>query len=139
MKMFWKRLGLIAGLVAFHPLAASATSPSSQNVVDEMMKALGAEALAQVRYLRFDFQVDRQGQLSTTRHLWDRQTGQYRVEWTAEKKKIVIWETFKPGFQLSREKVKLDKTMRIRFPILAVLDEVDNSVFDDAHVELPAR
>ncbi|GAB5520464.1 MAG: hypothetical protein RhofKO_27150 [Rhodothermales bacterium] len=42
----------------------------------------GADALAALRYLRFNFGFDRNGEVSVGReHLWDRVTGRYRVEW----------------------------------------------------------
>jgi len=42
----------------------------------------GPEAWQQVHYLRFDWVVERDGKETVrARHLWDRQTGLYRVEW----------------------------------------------------------
>ncbi|NEQ32948.1 MAG: hypothetical protein F6K04_18440 [Leptolyngbya sp. SIO4C5] len=44
----------------------------------------GADALAAMPYLRFNFGVERDGAANVARkHLWNRQTGDYRVEWTA--------------------------------------------------------
>ena len=44
----------------------------------------GPEAWASVPFLRFDFGVEREGETQVVaKHLWNRQTGEYRVEWQA--------------------------------------------------------
>ena len=44
----------------------------------------GPAAMAAMPYLRFDFGVEREGEHQVVaRHLWNRQTGDYRVEWTS--------------------------------------------------------
>ena len=44
----------------------------------------GPQAWQQLPYLRFDFAVEQNGQRQTVaRHLWNRQSGDYRVEWRA--------------------------------------------------------
>ena len=44
----------------------------------------GPAAMAAMPYLRFDFGVERDGDHQVAaRHLWNRQTGDYRVEWTS--------------------------------------------------------
>lgn len=52
-------------------------------VADEMVEAMGGQtAWDHVRYLRFDFVVEREGaEVARVRHLWDRHLGRYRVEW----------------------------------------------------------
>lgn len=45
-------------------------------------EATGGDAWESVRFLRFDFAVERDGARGRTiRHLWDRQSGDYRIEW----------------------------------------------------------
>ena len=80
-------------------LAACAPEPSDPEVDSVEMPALvtradsvamrayeaagGPEAMAALPYLRFDFGVERDGERQTVaRHLWNRETGDYRVEWT---------------------------------------------------------
>jgi hypothetical protein len=47
-------------------------------------EASGGDAWDDVRYLRFDFAVESNGQRGPTRrHLWDLATGDYRIEWPA--------------------------------------------------------
>lgn len=46
--------------------------------------ATGGDAWNDVRYLRFDFAVESAGERGPSRrHLWDRTTGDYRIEWPA--------------------------------------------------------
>lgn len=54
----------------------------ADSVALRLLKAHGADAFASAPYLRFNFGVDTpQGQQVVARHLWDRSTGEYRVEW----------------------------------------------------------
>lgn len=71
------------------PLGAEPTAPSPEAaargaaVVEAMTRALGGrKAWDQTRYWRFDWVVERDGQVAAqVGHLWDRETGRYRVEW----------------------------------------------------------
>lgn len=56
----------------------------ADTVAMQVLQATGGpEAWAGVRYIRFDFAVEREGaQRPAVRHLWDRHEGRYRVEWT---------------------------------------------------------
>jgi len=55
---------------------------TADSVALRLMKAHGAEALASAPYLRFNFAVETpNGKQVIGRHLWNRSTGDYRVEW----------------------------------------------------------
>ncbi|MFQ5816407.1 MAG: DUF6503 family protein [Terriglobia bacterium] len=71
---------------AFDPAGSDA---KAIELVEAMQQALGgAEAWARVRYLRFDWVVERGGQrVAAVRHLWDRYDGRYRVEGTTREGK----------------------------------------------------
>jgi len=96
------RLVLVAAVVALGVLAAGCTSDGgssseseapaptdtltldskADSVAARLMEAHGADALASAPYLRFTFAVETpQGTRVVGRHLWDRTTGDYRVEW----------------------------------------------------------
>ena len=62
--------------------AAAGPDPKAQAVADRVTQALGgAEAWNAVRYLRFDFAVEVEGQVKLTRsHTWDKWTGRYRLQ-----------------------------------------------------------
>jgi hypothetical protein len=74
--------------LAWLPLAAqqkmfdaAGSEPRAIELVDAMQRALGSDAWDKVRYLRFDWVVERGGQrVAAFRHLWDRYDGRYRVE-----------------------------------------------------------
>ena len=54
----------------------------ADSVAARLMEAHGADALDSAPYLRFNFAVETpQGTRVIGRHLWDRTTGDYRVEW----------------------------------------------------------
>jgi len=54
----------------------------ADSVAYRLMEAHGADAFASVPYLRFNFAVETpNGTRVIGRHLWDRTTGDYRVEW----------------------------------------------------------
>ena len=56
---------------------------TADSVAARLMEAHGADALASAPYLRFNFAVETpQGTRVIGRHLWDRTSGDYRVEWT---------------------------------------------------------
>lgn len=69
------------------PEAAAVVMPPLETRADSLaMEAYeasgGPDAWAALPYLRFDFGFDREGARSVSRkHLWNRQTGDYRVEW----------------------------------------------------------
>lgn len=61
------------------PLSATADS-----LAQRLQKAHGAEAFASAPYLRFTFAIDApDGTRVIGRHLWNKNTGDYRVEWTS--------------------------------------------------------
>ena len=70
------------------PEASDAERPTLETRADSVaMRAYeaagGPEAMAALPFLRFDFGVEREGERETVaRHLWNRQTGAYRVEWS---------------------------------------------------------
>ena len=56
----------------------------ADSIAHRLLKAHGADALASAPYLRFNFAVETpNGTRVIGRHLWDRTTGDYRVEWTS--------------------------------------------------------
>jgi len=55
---------------------------TADSVAARLMRAHGADALASAPYLRFNFAVETpKGTRVIGRHLWDRTSGDYRVEW----------------------------------------------------------
>jgi hypothetical protein len=68
--------------VALAGAPASADSdPRAVEVAAQVMKALGGqEAWDKTRYLRFDFGFERDGQLQSRAHTWDKWTGRYRLD-----------------------------------------------------------
>jgi hypothetical protein len=56
----------------------------ADSVAQRLAEAHGLRAWASAPFLRFDFAVDRgNGAGAPRRHLWNRQTGEYRVEWSS--------------------------------------------------------
>jgi len=54
----------------------------ADSVASRLLEAHGADALASAPYLRFNFAVESPGGTQVVgRHLWNRETGDYRVEW----------------------------------------------------------
>ncbi len=54
-------------------------------------KTSGGNAWDEIRYVRFDFAVESEGERGPTRkHLWDRFTGDYRLEWPASDDTTVV-------------------------------------------------
>ncbi len=70
----------VATLVALP--AAAGSDPKALAVAERVSQALGGEAAWKAtRYLRFDFAVDVDGQVKTSRaHTWDKWTGRYRLQ-----------------------------------------------------------
>ncbi len=62
--------------------APAAPDPKAAAVADQVMAALGGEAAWKAtRFLRFDFAVESEGKIVSSRsHYWDKWTGRYRVE-----------------------------------------------------------
>lgn len=55
----------------------------ADSVAHRLIQAHGAEAWATAPYLRFNFGLDTpDGAQTFARHLWNRQTGEYRIEWS---------------------------------------------------------
>ena len=55
----------------------------ADSVAYRLLQAHGADAWASAPYLRFDFGIEMpDGQQTIARHLWNRQTGEYRMEWS---------------------------------------------------------
>lgn len=55
----------------------------ADSVAARLLEAHGADAFASAPYLRFNFAVESpKGTRVVARHLWNRSTGEYRVEWS---------------------------------------------------------
>lgn len=68
--------------VAPSPTATRTLDSKADSVAARLLEAHGADALDSAPYLRFNFAVETpQGTRVVGRHLWDRTTGDYRVEW----------------------------------------------------------
>ena len=78
-------------LLAVAACGPSPSKPPAQQVVCAMMQAMGGQkAWDGARYWRYDWVVERNGQeVARVRHLWDRDTGRYRVEWKNKEGKNV--------------------------------------------------
>jgi hypothetical protein len=72
----------ICVLMALCAAMSAAPDPKAVAIARSMMQAMGGEAAwKQARYVRFDFIVSIRGQPTIVRaHLWDKQTGRYRLE-----------------------------------------------------------
>lgn len=56
----------------------------ADSVALRLLEAHGADAFAAAPYLRFNFGIETpDGEQVVARHLWDRSTGEYRVEWAS--------------------------------------------------------
>ncbi len=81
--------GCRAGSDSSSAVAPEAARPALQTTADSLAwriteAAGGPDAWAALPVLRFDFVVEREGaEVFRARHLWDRATGRYRVEWPA--------------------------------------------------------
>ena len=69
-------------LSAFFPLSASEPAPKAVLIARSVIQAMGGEAAwKDARFVRFDFIVKTNGIARIERkHLWDKQTGRYRME-----------------------------------------------------------
>jgi len=65
-----------------HPADTTALETRADSVAKRLVDAHGGTAFAAAPYLRFNFSIDRgEGGGRPIRHLWNRSTGDYRVEW----------------------------------------------------------
>lgn len=56
----------------------------ADSVAYRLLQAHGADAFASAPYLRFDFGIETpDGTQTIAHHLWNRQTGEYRIEWSS--------------------------------------------------------
>jgi hypothetical protein len=63
------------------PTPVPTPDPKAVALADRVLQALGGkEAWDNVRYLRFDFGVERDGKMQSRSHTWDKWTGRYRLE-----------------------------------------------------------
>jgi len=71
-----------AGSSSSGPTDTLALETKADSVALRLMEAHGADAFASAPYLRFNFAVETpEGKRVIGRHLWDRSSGDYRVEW----------------------------------------------------------
>jgi hypothetical protein len=86
--------GIVAGCASDSDSTATEEEPAltdtlaldtkADSVAHRLLEAHGADAFASAPYLRFNFAVETpKGTQVIARHLWDRTTGDYRVEWTS--------------------------------------------------------
>ncbi|MFB6273221.1 MAG: hypothetical protein ABEL51_10045 [Salinibacter sp.] len=68
---------------AVAPTDTISPETKADSVAYRLLKAHGADAWASAPYLRFDFGLERpDGKQIIARHLWNRTTGEYRIEWS---------------------------------------------------------
>lgn len=81
---------LVAALLLGAMPPAAAADPAEE-VALELAQAMGGrDRWRALRYLRFDWVVERDGEeASRVRHLWDKHTGRYRVEWRSREGQAV--------------------------------------------------
>lgn len=66
------------------PTDSISPETKADSVALRMLRAHGADAWAPAPYLRFNFGIESpRGSQVVARHLWNRQTGDYRVEWSS--------------------------------------------------------
>ena len=72
----------LSAMLTVPRVLTAAPEPPAVEIARAMMQAMGGEAAwKQARYVRFDFTVKIRGQVKIARaHLWDKQTGRYRLE-----------------------------------------------------------
>src|ERR1035441_10782887 len=82
----------ICALMALSVVVTAAPEPQAVEIARGMMQAMGGEAAwKQARYVRFDFIVKIRGQARVARaHLWDKQTGRYRLEDKAANEQFAV-------------------------------------------------
>jgi len=91
----------ICSLIALSVVLTAAPEPprdpKAVEIARSMMQAMGGEAAwKQARYVRFDFILKLRGQVKYARaHLWDKQTGRYRLEETSpdQPSAVVLFNT----------------------------------------------
>lgn len=74
---------ILLALAAFSPVEAAAPAdPKAAEIARVMIDAMGGQAAwNNARFVRYDFRVITPGKPATERaHLWDKQTGRYRLE-----------------------------------------------------------
>ena len=92
------RIFILLGFIALtQPGNSFRQTESKEEVLAKVWNATGGKtAFEKSRYFRFDFTYESEGKvLSVRRHLWDRYTGDYRLERTGNdgKKMIVLFNT----------------------------------------------
>ena len=71
------------GDTAVVPTDTIAPETRADSVAYRLLQAHGADAWASASYLRFNFGIETpDGRQTIARHLWDRTTGEYRIEWS---------------------------------------------------------
>lgn len=69
---------------AVAPTDTIAPETKADSVAYRLLQAHGANAWASAPYLRFNFGLESpEGTQIIARHLWDRETGDYRIEWSS--------------------------------------------------------
>ncbi len=93
---FMKKLNLLSALIfAISVSACAQKQPSKKEVFNKVWKAVGGKAtFEKSRYLEFTFAPIKQGKQAPGRHhIWDRYTGDYRLEYNAEngKQNVILF------------------------------------------------
>lgn len=71
------------GAEAVAPTDTIEPQTRADSVAYRLVQAHGMDAWASAPYLRFDFGIDMpDGRQTIARHLWNRKTGEYRIEWS---------------------------------------------------------
>jgi hypothetical protein len=71
------------GGTAMAPTDTIELQTRADSVAYRLLQAHGADAWASAPYLRFDFGIEMpDGRQTIARHLWNRKTGEYRIEWS---------------------------------------------------------
>jgi hypothetical protein len=94
-----QRIAIVCGLALFcTPLESAGPADSKANeIAQAMMQAMGGQdAWNRARFIRYDFRVNAGGKSVADRaHLWDKQTGRYRLEGATKEgqHQIVLFNT----------------------------------------------
>jgi hypothetical protein len=85
-------LAAILTVTAVTRVLTAAPDAQAVEIARGMMQAMGGEsAWKQARYVRFDFRLTVRGQVKLARaHLWDKQTGRYRLEDRSAPGQVVV-------------------------------------------------
>lgn len=76
--------GSDTGSTAVAPTDTIAPETRADSVAYRLLQAHGADAWATAPYLRFNFGLETPaGEQTVARHLWNRNTGDYRLEWSS--------------------------------------------------------